>query len=112
MRIGEAYTFVPAAFGAEIGGKDTNAKDHANGKTAIFFVRRVKESGNSYFTLELDEGKLTVRQNRGRRNCARTKEVEAFEAIWLAWLRTGAPRDARGRPLLPEELKYKAGTAA
>ena len=23
MRIGEAYTFVPAAFGAEIGGKDT-----------------------------------------------------------------------------------------
>lgn len=88
------------------------AKDHANGKTAIFFVRRVKESGNSYFTLELDEGKLTVRQNRGRRNCARTKEVEAFEAIWLAWLRTGAPRDARGRPLLPEELKYKAGTAA
>lgn len=90
----------------------TYAKDHANGKTAIFFVRRVKESGNSYFTLELDEGKLTVRQNRGRRNCARTKEVEAFEAIWLAWLRTGAPRDARGRPLLPEELKYKAGTAA
>lgn len=90
----------------------TYAKDHANGKTAIFFVRRVKEPGNSYFTLELDEGKLTVRQNRGRRNCARTKEVEAFEAIWLAWLRTGAPMDARGRPLLPEELKYKAGTAA
>ena len=72
----------------------TYANDHANGKTAIFFVRRVKEPGNSYFTLELDEGKLTVRQNRGRRNCARTKEVEAFEAIWLAWLRTGAPRDA------------------
>ena len=23
MRMGEAYTFVPAAFGAEIGGKDT-----------------------------------------------------------------------------------------
>ena len=90
----------------------TYAKDHANGKTAIFLVRRVKEPGNSYFTLELDEGKLTVRQNRGRRNCARTKEVEAFEAIWLAWLRTGAPRDARGRPRLPEELKYKAGTAA
>lgn len=89
----------------------TYAKDHANGKTAIFFVRRAKEPKKSYYTLELDEGKLTVRQNRGRRNCARTKEVEEFEAVWLAWIRAGAPRDAKGRPVVPES-KQKEVTAA
>ena len=90
----------------------TYAKDYANGETAIFFVRRVKEPKNSYFTLELDEGKLVVRQNRGRRNCARTKEVEELEAVWLAWLKAGAPRDAKGRPVVPEQSKQKEVTAA
>lgn len=89
----------------------TYAKDYANGETAIFFVRRVKEPKNSYFTLELDEGKLVVRQNRGRRNCARTKEVEELEAVWLAWLKAGAPRDAKGRPVVPEQSKQKEVTA-
>lgn len=59
----------------------TYAKDHANGKTAIFFIRRAKAPRKSFYTLELNEGKLVVRQNRGRRNCARTKEVEELEAV-------------------------------
>ena len=80
----------------------TYAKDHANGKTAIFFIRRAKAPRKSFYTLELNEGKLVVRQNRGRRNCARTKEVEELEAVWLAWLKAGAPRDAKGRPVVPE----------
>ena len=90
----------------------TYAKDHANGKTAIFFIRRAKEPWKSFYTLELDVGKLAVRQNRGQRNCARTKEVEAFEAAWLAWLKAGAPRDAKGRPVVPEQSKQKEGSAA
>lgn len=89
----------------------TYAKDHANGKTAIFFIRRAKEPRKSFYTLELDEGKLAVCQNRGQRNCARTKEVEEFEAVWLAWLKTGAPRDAKGRPVVPEQSKQKEVTA-
>lgn len=88
------------------------AKDHANGKTAIFFIRRAKAPRKSFYTLELNEGKLVVRQNRGRRNCARTKEVEELEAVWLAWLKAGAPRDAKGRPVVPEQSKQKEVTAA
>ena len=90
----------------------TYAKDHANGKTAIFFIRRAKAPRKSFYTLELNEGKLVVRENRGRRNCARTKEVEELEAVWLAWLKAGAPRDAKGRPVVPEQSKQKEVTAA
>lgn len=63
------------------------AKDHANGKTAILFIRRVKEPDVPFFTLEFDEKKLVVRQNRGLRNCARTPEVKEFEETWLAWVK-------------------------
>lgn len=63
------------------------AKDHANGKTAILFIRRVNEPDVPFFTLEFDEEKLVVRQNRGLRNCARTPEVKEFEEIWLAWVK-------------------------
>ncbi len=42
-----------------------------------------------------------VRQNRGLRNCGKTVEVQAFENLWIAWVRAGAQRDARGRPVLP-----------
>ncbi|MCQ2439457.1 MAG: PcfJ domain-containing protein [Oscillospiraceae bacterium] len=60
---------------------------HAAGKRAIFFVRKVSEPETPWFTLELDLESLTVRQNRGKCNCARTKEVEAFEAMWLDHIR-------------------------
>ncbi|MDE7376690.1 MAG: PcfJ domain-containing protein, partial [Muribaculaceae bacterium] len=60
------------------------------GGTAIFFIRRTVEPGKPYYTLELDEKALTVRQNRGLRNCGKTPEVQAFEEMWLAWVRAGA----------------------
>lgn len=52
--------------------------------------------------MQLDEKTLTVVQNRGLRNCARTPEVQAFENKWLAWVRAGAPRDRDGKPVLPQ----------
>ena len=64
------------------------AQRHAEGKTAILFIRRTDKPENPFFTLEFDEKELTVRQNRGLYNCARTPEVEAFEAAWLAWVKT------------------------
>ena len=49
----------------------TYAKDHANGKTAIFFIRRAKAPRKSFYTLELNEGmsmeeleKLLTRKER------------------------------------------------
>ena len=78
----------------------TYGKKHANGKTAIFFIRKKTAPRESYFTLELDERELTVRQNRGMRNGPRTPEVRAFEELWLSWVRAGAPRDKTGRPVV------------
>lgn len=75
----------------------TYAQRHAEGKTAIFFIRRAEEPERPYFTLELDEEKLTVRQNRGLRNCARTEEVQAFENAWLEWARSEKQKQKKVR---------------
>ena len=68
------------------------AKDHASGKTAILFIRKVEEPDKPFFTLEFDEKRQIVRQNRGLRNCDRTPEVTAFEKAWLDWLKKGNPK--------------------
>lgn len=81
------------------------AARHAVGGTAIFFIRRTVEPRTPYYTLELDEKTLTVRQNRGLRNCGKTAAVQAFEDLWISWARAGAKRDERGRPVLPEKGK-------
>ena len=78
----------------------TYGRRHADGQTAIFFIRKKSSPRSSYYTLELDEKELTVRQNRGLRNCPRTPEVQAFEDLWLSWVRAGAPRDKAGRPVI------------
>lgn len=83
----------------------TYGKKHATGKTAIFFIRRTSCPKEPFYTLELDEVKLKVRQNEGLRHRARTPEVEAFEQEWLAWVRAGAPKGQSDRPL---EGKYDA----
>ena len=82
------------------------------GQTAIFFLRREEDPDKPWYTLELDEKELTVKQNRGFQNCARTAEVEAFEKKWVAWLRAGAQRDKHGDPVLPENKKDKRRSAA
>lgn len=81
------------------------AQSHASGKTAFFFIRRTVEPGKPYYTLELDEDRLKIRQNRGLHNCGKTAAVQAFEDLWVSWVRTGAKRDERGRPVLPERKK-------
>lgn len=83
----------------------TYAQNYAEGGTAIFFICRTVEPWTPYYTLELDEKKLTVRQNRGLRNCGKTPEVQVFEDLWIAWVQSGARRDKRGRPVLPERKK-------
>ena len=60
--------------------------------TAIFFSRNVVEPDKPFETLEFDEKRQIVRQNRGLRNCDRTPEVTAFEKAWLDWLKKGNPK--------------------
>lgn len=57
------------------------AKSHAEGKTSIFFIRKISEPDVPFYTLEYRNG--AVQQNRGDKNCARTPEVTAFEKEWL-----------------------------
>lgn len=71
------------------------ARDHAGGKTAILFIRRAEEPDKPFFTLEFDEKNLTVRQDRGLRNCGRTPEVADFEKTWLEWVKAGTKKKAR-----------------
>ena len=63
----------------------TYAKSYAEGKTSIFFIRKISEPDIPYYTLEFKNGK--VAQNRGLRNCARTEDVKAFEEKWLNHIR-------------------------
>lgn len=56
----------------------------ADGKTTIWFIRRLSEPSVPYYTLELDPRDMsTVIQNRGSNNCDRTPEVAEFERMWL-----------------------------
>ena len=58
------------------------AKDHANGKTAILFIRRIEDRKTPFYTLEWKDGKIN--QNHGDRNKLQTEEIFAFEKLWLA----------------------------
>lgn len=58
------------------------AKKMERGGTAIFFIRKVDSPQKSWYTLELDEINLIVKQNRGNRNCEPTEEVKIFQQLW------------------------------
>ena len=64
----------------------TYAEKHARGDTAILFIRHKDNVEKSFFTLELDEKHIAVRQNRGNHNCDRTDEVVIFEAEFIKHL--------------------------
>ena len=64
----------------------TYAKSHAAGNNCIFFIRRSDAPDTPWYTLELNVKTLTVKQNRGKRNCSETKEVIAFKEKWLEHL--------------------------
>lgn len=61
------------------------AKSHAEGKTAIFFIRFRNSPDSSYYTLEFNEERTEVLQNRGLRNCERTDAIRTFEQEWLEY---------------------------
>ena len=71
----------------------TYARRHAAGELTIFFIRRASEPDKPWFTLNFKEETLSVTENRGAHNCARTEEVRAFEEAWLAWVRAGAKKN-------------------
>lgn len=68
------------------------AERHARGELTIFFIRRKDKPDEPWYTLNFNEKRLSVTENRGLRNCERTDEVRNFEKIWLEWVRSGRKR--------------------
>ena len=60
-------------------------------------IRRAESPETPYFTLELDEVNMKVRQNRGLRNCGRTPDVQAFEEEWLDWAKNQKQKSERSK---------------
>jgi len=73
------------------------AKDHVSGAKAMFLIRRKESPESPWFTLELDEKKLSIRQNRGKRNYSPTPEVAKFAEDWIAALREARATKSRKR---------------
>lgn len=71
------------------------AERHAKGELTIFFIRRAGKPDEPWFTLNFNEKTLSVTENRGLRNCARTPEIQDFENAWLAWVRAGCKREKK-----------------
>lgn len=86
----------------------TYARRHADGETAIFLVRRAGTPDEPWYTLELDEKNLIVRQNRGKHNCDRLPEVREFEKNWVEHIRAEAARAKKQK----KKAKEKEGHAA
>lgn len=64
------------------------ATTHKDGKQCIFFLRKVEAPELPFYTLELDVDSRTVLQNRGKRNCAETKDVVRFRSQWVEHIKT------------------------
>lgn len=70
-------------------------KRHVFAETAILLIRQTSAPEAPFFTLELDEKNMMVRQNRGKHNCARTPEVAAFEEKWLEWAKEQKTKEGK-----------------
>ena len=68
----------------------------AEGKATILFIRREAEPEESFYTLQLDEIKLTVVQNHGDWNKLQTDEVMTFERAWIEHIKRDLVREKDG----------------
>lgn len=60
------------------------AQRYADGNTVICFIRKDTEPDTPYYTAEFRPGGYEVMQCRGNHNCAKTPEIDAFLAAFVA----------------------------
>lgn len=60
------------------------ATRHSEGETTIFFIRRIKEPDEPFYTLEYRGGVIV--QDHGYNNNMQTSEIFAFEKKWLNFI--------------------------
>ncbi len=85
----------------------TYAKQFSERKTCILFIRRIKEPEIPFFTLEYKNQR--VAQNRGKKNCDRTKEVREFEAKWLDYIKNYKETKKNEKPSNRSKAEHRAG---
>lgn len=69
------------------------AESVANGSTCILFIRKTSAPDKPFFTLEYKNGYVV--QNRGKKNCARTAQVQQFENKWLEHIKNGGKKNVK-----------------
>jgi len=73
------------------------AKDMAEGKTAIFFIRRADEPEKTFYTLEFKQGHVVQCRTKYNRGYDTDKEIKRFVEAWLAHInKRGGKRKAAG----------------
>lgn len=88
------------------------APRHIEGKVAILFLRAVEDPDTPLCTIEMNRDRLI--QIHGYKNdresgCVPPSERFAdFLNVWLPWVKAHSPRDAQGRPVLPEKERCTA----
>jgi hypothetical protein len=66
------------------------AETHIRGEQPLFVIRRAGKPDTPWYTLQLNTKTLKVVQNRGSRNCERTKEIQDFENAWVTHINAQA----------------------
>ena len=56
---------------------------YLQGKTVICLIRKLSEPDEPFYTLEINTEYTNIKQVRGKRNCAATKEVKIFVDKWF-----------------------------
>lgn len=72
----------------------TYAERYLKGETVILFIRRAETPDEPYYTMELDPKTEIIIQCRGKRNCGKTPEIEAFTEKWQKQLKKRKPTAA------------------
>ncbi len=95
------------------------ADRHMNGTVTILFMRKKRQKGVPWLTIEMNKNKLVqihgfknegVHTTKGRFAPDPREVYKDFLDTWLDWLRKGSKRDEHGNPKIPK--KKKEGSAA
>lgn len=76
----------------------TYAERYAKGHTTILFIRQIKDPDKPFYTMEI-QGE-SIRQTRGKDNCAPTPEVENFIEYWVNF-KLDSSKEKRTRIMIP-----------
>ena len=82
---------------------------HLEGKVVILFLRSAEDPDTPLCTIEMNG--MRIVQIHGYKNDLESGAVPPeerfadFLSVWLPWVEAHSPRDAQGRPILPEQVR-------